>query len=55
MARRGGSQPDPIREKFWRRTVRQQRRSGLTVLAFCLRKGPGIHYLRCVFEGTPPR
>jgi transposase len=39
MARRGGRQRDPIREKFWRRTIRQQRRSGLTVRAFCLREG----------------
>jgi transposase len=39
MARRGGRQRDPIREKFWRRTIRQQQRSGLTVRAFCLREG----------------
>src|SRR5262245_32843048 len=39
MARCGGRQRDPIREKFWRRTIRQQRRSGLSVRAFCLREG----------------
>ena len=39
MARRGGRQRDPLREKFWRRTIRQQQRSGLTIRAFCLREG----------------
>jgi hypothetical protein len=39
MARRGGRQHDPLREKFWRRTIRQQQRSGLSVRAFCLREG----------------
>ena len=39
MAQRGGRQRDPLREKFWRRTIRQQQRSGLTVRAFCLREG----------------
>ena len=39
MARRGGRQRDPLREKFWRRTIRQQQHSGLTVRAFCLREG----------------
>src|SRR5262249_50762635 len=39
MARRGGRQRDPFREKFWRRTIRQQQRSGLTIRAFCLREG----------------
>jgi hypothetical protein len=29
----------PLREKFWRRTIRQQQRSGLTVRAFRLREG----------------
>jgi hypothetical protein len=38
MAERGGRRRDPIREKFWRRTIRQQS-SGLTVRAFCLREG----------------
>jgi hypothetical protein len=27
-----------LREKFWRRTIRQQQPSGLTVRAFCLRE-----------------
>jgi hypothetical protein len=39
MAQRGGRQRDPLREKFWRRTIRQQQRSGVTVRAFCLREG----------------
>jgi hypothetical protein len=39
MAQRGGRQRDPLREQFWRRTIRQQQRSGLTVRAFCLREG----------------
>ena len=39
MARRGGRQRDPLREKFWRRAIRQQQRSGLTLRAFCLREG----------------
>ncbi len=39
MAERGGRRRAPIREKFWRRTIRQQQRSGLTVRAFCLREG----------------
>jgi hypothetical protein len=39
MARRGGRQRDPLREKFWRRATRQQQHSGLTVRAFCLREG----------------
>jgi hypothetical protein len=28
MAKRGGKQRDPAREKFWRRTIRDQQRSG---------------------------
>lgn len=39
MAKRGGKRRDPAREKFWRRTIRRQRRSGLTVRDFCGRKG----------------
>ena len=39
MAGCGGRQRDPLREKFWRRAIRQQQRSGLTVRAFCLREG----------------
>jgi hypothetical protein len=39
MAKRGGKRPDPAREKFWRRTIREQQRSGLAVRAFCLREG----------------
>jgi hypothetical protein len=38
MAQRGGRQRDPLWEKFWRRAIRQQQRSGLTVRAFCLRE-----------------
>jgi hypothetical protein len=39
MAKRGGKRRDPLREKFWRRTIRDQQRSGLAVRAFCLREG----------------
>src|SRR5262245_31932410 len=39
MARRGGRQRDPLREKFWRRAIRQQQRSGLILRAFCQREG----------------
>ena len=39
MARRGGKRRDPAREKFWRRTIREQQRSGLAVRTFCLREG----------------
>src|SRR3954453_4273799 len=39
MAKRGGKRRDPAREKFWRRTIREQQRSGLAVRAFCLREG----------------
>ena len=46
MARRGGRQRDPLREKFWRRTIRQQQRSGLTIRAFCLREGLKIGAFR---------
>ena len=39
MARRGARQRDPLREKFWRRTIREQQRSGLSVRDFCQREG----------------
>jgi transposase len=39
MAKRGGKRRDPAREKFWRRTIREQQRSRLAVRAFCLREG----------------
>ena len=39
MAKRGGRRRDPAREKLWRRTIRDQQRSGLNVRAFCLREG----------------
>jgi transposase len=39
MAKRGGRRRDPAREKLWRRTIRDQQRSGLSVRAFCLREG----------------
>lgn len=39
MAKRGGKRRDPAREKFWRRTIRRQQRSGLTVRDFCLHEG----------------
>jgi len=39
MAKRGGKRRDPAREKFWRRTIRDQQRSGLSVRDFCHRQG----------------
>jgi hypothetical protein len=39
MAKRGGKRRDPAREKFWRRTIREQQRSGLSVRDSCHRKG----------------
>jgi hypothetical protein len=39
MAKRGGKRRDPAREKFWRRTIRRQQQSGLTIRAFCQREG----------------
>ena len=34
-----GNPRDPRKEQFWRRTVRQWRRSGLSVRTFCQRHG----------------
>jgi transposase len=39
MPKRGGKQRDPAREKLWRRTIRDQQRSGLSVRDFCHRQG----------------
>ena len=39
MAGRGGKRRDPARERFWRRTIRQQEKSGLGVRDFCRREG----------------
>src|SRR3954452_18966373 len=39
MAKRGGKRRDPARERFWRRMIRQQEKSGLTVPDFCRREG----------------
>ena len=39
MAKRGGKRRDPAKENFWRRTIRQQQRSGLSVRDFCRREG----------------
>src|SRR3954464_6506391 len=39
MAGRGGKRRDPAREKFWRRAIRDQQRSGLSVRDFCRREG----------------
>jgi hypothetical protein len=39
MAKRGGKRRDPAREQFWRRTIRRQQRSGLSVPEFCRREG----------------
>ena len=39
MAKRGGKRRDPARERSWRRTIREQQRSGLSVRDFCRREG----------------
>jgi hypothetical protein len=39
MAKRGGKRRDPAREKFWRRTIQGQQRSGLSVRDFCRCEG----------------
>ena len=39
MDKRGGKRRDPIREKYWRRTIRDQQRISLAVRAFSLREG----------------
>ena len=39
MAKRGGKRRDPAREKFWRRTIRDQQGSGMSVRDFCRREG----------------
>lgn len=39
MAGRGGKRRDPTRERFWRRTIRRQQKSGLGVRDFCRREG----------------
>jgi hypothetical protein len=39
MAKRGGKRRDPARERFWRRTIRDQQRSGLSVRDYCKREG----------------
>src|SRR5436305_12614665 len=38
MGKRGGKRRDPARERFWRRTIRRQEKSGLTVRDFCQRE-----------------
>ena len=47
MAERGGRPRDPFKEKFWRRTIRQQQRGGLTARAFCFREGLKAGAFRC--------
>ena len=39
MAKRGGKRRDPAKENFWRRTIRDQQRGGLSVRDFCKREG----------------
>ena len=39
MAKRGGKRRDPARERSWRRTIREQQRSGLSVRDYCRREG----------------
>jgi hypothetical protein len=60
MARRG--QRDPARERFWRQTLAAWRSSGLSVRAFCGRRGlaeTAFYYWRTELrhrdgERTPP-
>jgi transposase len=39
MKTRTGKRRDPVKEQFWRRTIADQARSGLSVRAFCKREG----------------
>lgn len=39
MAKRGGKRRAPSWERSWRRTIREQQQSGLSVRDFCHRKG----------------
>src|SRR3954466_13407534 len=39
MQTRAGKRRDPVKERFWRRTIADQARSGLSVRAFCEREG----------------
>jgi hypothetical protein len=39
MKTRTGKRRDPVKERFWRRTITDQARSGLSVRAFCEREG----------------
>ena len=55
MAKRGGKRRDPNREKHWRRTIRDQQRSGLAVAIGSLDRPAGAllahaHALRAYSE-----
>jgi transposase len=39
MKTRTGKRRDPVKEQFWRRTIADQARSGLSIRAFCEREG----------------
>jgi hypothetical protein len=39
MKARTGKRRDPLKEQFWRRTIADQARSGLSVRSFCEREG----------------
>jgi transposase len=39
MTTRTGKRRDPVKEQFWRRTIADQARSGLSVRAFCEQEG----------------
>lgn len=55
MARRGGNGE---RERFWRNAVRGQRRSALTIRAFCRQAGlseSGFHWWRRELERRRPK
>jgi hypothetical protein len=55
MAKRGGKRRDPARERFWRRTIRDQQRSGLSVRDFCRREGLKDGALRWWRQELPRR
>ena len=39
MKTRAGKRRDPVKEQFWRRTIADQARGGLSIRAYCQREG----------------
>ena len=39
MKTRAGKRRDPVKEQFWRRTIADQSRCGLSIQAYCQREG----------------